>query len=126
LTVLNPNNADSTLKLTSFLFTIKNPPYVGNANFNLTVFDSTKNYLKQKGNFIVASSTTNNIDPQDISYTISNLFYNESATLTITTNLTIPNPLKLVISIPNDFKYVSGKCIKGCSAFFGDPATNVI
>ncbi len=76
LTILANNNADLTLKLTRFTFNFRNSPYVGNSNISLSIFDSTKNYLKQKGSFILTVSQTNTLDSSYLSYTSSNPYYN--------------------------------------------------
>ncbi len=76
LTVINQNNLDLNLKLTQFTLQIRNPPYVGNANFAFIIYDNTKTYLKQKGNFIVTVSTTNPLSSSSINYTSSNPYFN--------------------------------------------------
>ena len=59
LTVGTVNNADAALKLTRFTFPVRNTPFVGKTVFNLTVYDSTKIYLKQKSTFTLDVSQMN-------------------------------------------------------------------
>ncbi len=111
LTVKNSNNLDPNLKLTNFTFQIRNPPFVGNANFYITISDSTKNYLKQKGTFIVSVTNTNLLLTSSLSYLSSNPYFNETTTLKLIINLFTPNSTLISINFPTNMAYLSSNCI---------------
>jgi hypothetical protein len=75
LALVSVNNADAALQLTRLTFPLRNSHFLGKPTFSLTVFDSTRNYLKQITTFILDVSQMNYIPSEFISYASSNPYF---------------------------------------------------
>ncbi len=122
VTVVGANNADMTLKLTQFAIVIRNSPFVGKSTFVLTVYDSTRLYVKQNGTFLTNVQQTNTISP--ITYTSTNPYFNEQTILTISFLLTTPGASKVYATLPTSYQYITSKCTRNCNTATFDTGNN--
>lgn len=107
LTVLAANTSGTT----TFSINIQNLGYVGQAQLNITSYDSAQNYAKLSSAVTLSATTPNLIN---ITANQTNPYLSEPTTYTFSLRFTTPNPLVLLITPPAGLLVTAATCLLNC------------